>query len=150
MSPGFGAWWGRAVEADVTVIVLGNIYNSVPHTVWPAILSIVLGESFAVPAMHDAAPDAKLLEALAGTHQLGPDFYRDNGAVNTSVQVGHLFDGRWWLMPTTHGEMTFQHRRYWSVLEFRRGPDGRVDELRFDGYVGRRTRSPSAWIKGLF
>ena len=28
-SPGFGAYWGRSVGEDITVILLGNIYNSV-------------------------------------------------------------------------------------------------------------------------
>ena len=41
-SPGFGSSWRRLVEPDVTVIVLGNIYNGVPGTVAQDLLSLAM------------------------------------------------------------------------------------------------------------
>lgn len=149
-SPGFGAFWGRSVDSDVTVIVLGNIYNTVPGTIGPNLIALTLGESVAPPAMLNTRPEADLAEALVGTYQFGPDFYRPNGAVTISMHDGQLFSDGWWLMPTSHGDMTFQHRRYWSVLTFRRGADGAVTELQFDDYVGRRSGSTWARVKSLF
>ena len=100
--------------------------------------------------MRNTTPDPEILAAVAGPYQFGPDFYRANGSVSVSVKDGQLFDGDWWLMPTSHGELTFQHRRYWSVLEFHRDASGQVDRVRYDGYVGHRTNSPWAWFRSLF
>ena len=143
-SPGFGAFWGRAVGRDVTVVVLGNIYSTVPGTLGRDLLDLALGQPVAVPIMHGQRPDPDLLEELVGTYQFGPDFYRRNGLVSISVVDGHLFSGgllsgRWWLMATSRDEMTFQHRRYWSILTFRRDENGDVTALQFDDFVGKRT-----------
>ena len=41
-------------------------------------------------------------------------------------------------MPTNLGDHTFVHRRYWSTLEFRRDESGRVVELLYDEFVGKK------------
>lgn len=137
-SPGFGAYWGRSVEEDVTVIVLGNLYSSAPNTIAEDLLALTLGASYEVPTIQFEPPDPELLAEVAGSYQFGPEFYRPNGTVAFHVRDGHLFNGRDWVMPSTAGPLHFVHRIYWSDLEFRRDTSGRVTELLYDDYVGHR------------
>ena len=136
-SPGFGAYWGRAVENDITVIVLGNMYNLVPNTIGSDLMAMMLNEDYSPPQMLSSLPDPAVIKQLKGSYQFGPDFYRPNGVVKIKAKRGHLFNGSNWLMPTAD-EMVFVHRRYWSTLEFRQDSNGRVVELLYDSYVGKR------------
>lgn len=135
-SPGFGAYWARSGENDVTVLVLGNLYNSVPSTIGSDLLSMVLGEPYAPTPIQPDPPDPTVLERIVGSYQFGPDFYRPNGAVRFRIQNGHLFNGNDWVMPTAHDEMTFIHRKYWSTLTFRRDGSGKVVALQYDSFMG--------------
>jgi len=137
-SPGFGSFWGRSADNDVTVIVLGNMYNNVPNTIGRDLIAMVMGEAVEPPPILREPPDPALLAELIGTYQFGPDFYNPNGTVNVTVQDGHLFNGSHWLMPTATGKLHFVHRRYWSDLVFHRGDDGKIVELRYDRYVGKK------------
>ncbi|MDX1394306.1 MAG: serine hydrolase [Gemmatimonadota bacterium] len=141
-SPGFGAYWGRSIDEDVTAIVLGNFRNTVPDAVGRDLIALVLDRPAEGPVMRSGRPDAALLAELAGDYVFGEDFYNPDGTVRVRVRDGQLFNGGDWLMPTTLGDHTFQHRRYWSILEFRRDADGRVVELRYDDFVGRRVGAP--------
>ena len=137
-SPGFGSYWARSVGEDVTVIVLGNLYNSVPNSIGSDLLAMVLGEPYEAPSIRFDPPEPALLAEVAGSYQFGPDFYRPNGTVTFHVQKGHLFNGIDWVMPTRKGALHFIHRRYWSDLEFRRDESGQVVELLYDSYVGKK------------
>ena len=137
-SPGFGGFWVRSIDHDATVIVLGNLYNSVTTTIGRDLLAMALGESYDPAPFHSRPPDPTLLAELAGSYKMGPDFYAPNRTVRVQVRDGHLFNGVDWVMPTTTGELTFKHRRYWSDLVFVRDADGKVTELRYDSFVGKR------------
>lgn len=137
-SPGFGSSWQRSVEADVTVIVLGNIYNGVPSTIASELRATMLGEAVQPSPMRADPPDPEVLSDVVGAYQFGPDFYRANATVRFRDQGGHLFNGGSWLIPA--GEMTFIHRTYWSTLTFLRDESGTVDRLRYDDFVGARVK----------
>lgn len=137
-SPGFGSSWRRLVEPDVTVIVLGNIYNGLPGTIASDLLSLAMREVPPPSPIRADPPDPELLAAAVGTYQFGPDFYKANGSVVLHARDGHLFDGESWLIPS--GEATFIHRTYWSTLTFERDEGGEVTRLLYDGFVGERVR----------
>ena len=137
-SPGFGSSWRRLVEPDVTVIVLGNIYNGVPGTVATDLQSLAMREMPPIPALTPDPPDPAVLDAVVGAYQFGPDFYKANGTVRLHARDGHLFDGDSWLIPA--GEATFTHRTYWSTLVFERDEHGAVTRLLYDGFVGEKVR----------
>ena len=137
-SPGFGAYWIRAVDPDVTVIVLGNIYNSAPSIIGDALLTLALGGEPDPPRIRAAKPDARVLESVAGSYQFGEDFYRPNARKTFRVKDGHLFDGDHWLMPADSSGRRFVHRVYWSTLVFRENGEGRIVDMTYDDFVGQR------------
>lgn len=137
-SPGFGSSWRRLIEPDVTVIVLGNIYNGLPGTISRDLLSLAMRKVPEPSPIRADPPDPQLLADVVGTYQFGPDFYRANGSVRLHAQDGHLFDRDSWLIPA--GEATFTHRTYWSTLRFERDHDGEVSRLVYDGFVGEKVR----------
>lgn len=136
-SPGFGSYWIRDVARDITVIVLGNIYNGVPTDIGRDLYRIVRGEKREPPPMSKKPLPQTLLDELAGAYQFGPDFYVPNVKSVITARDGHLFDAQGdWLIPT--GNRTFIHRKYWSTLAFGQPkPDGSLD-LTYDTFVGVR------------
>ena len=137
-SPGFGSSWQRSVDADVTVIVLGNIYNGLPSTIASQLLAMELGEQVAPSPLRADPPDPALLAEVVGSYQFGPDFYRSNAKIEFYEWNGHLFNAGSWLIPA--GEMTFIHRIYWSTLTFQRDESGEVHRLQYDDFVGAKVR----------
>ncbi|MEM9300681.1 MAG: serine hydrolase domain-containing protein, partial [Pseudomonadota bacterium] len=135
-SPGFGTYWGRSVDEDVTVIVLGNIYNSVSTPIGRDLISMVLEEPIETPILSREPIDPKLAKSLVGTYRMGPDFYVPNAEVQVTTKDGHLFSRSAWLMPA--GGSTFVHRIYWSTLDFRQDGSGRFVDLKYDDFVGKR------------
>ena len=135
-SPGFGSSWRRLVEEDVTVIVLGNIYNGVPATIAKDFQRMAFGEHVELARLSPDPPDPQLLAAVVGAYRFGPDFYRANATVRFHAREGHLFNGESWLIPA--GGTTFIHRTYWSTLTFERDEEGAVVRLLYDDFVGER------------
>lgn len=135
-SPGFGSAWVRLADPDITVIVLGNIYNGVPGTIANDLLGILMGEDVAPPSLRPDAPDPERLAQVVGSYQFGPEFYNPNGTVSFHIEGGHLFNRSSWMIPA--GEDTFVHRTYWSTLTFLRDVAGKVDRLQYDDFVGTR------------
>lgn len=136
-SPGFGAYWVREIEPDITVIVLGNLYSSATIKIGNELLRIAKGEPIETPTLRLAPLPSESLRDFPGAFQFGPDFYRPNGIVRVRIKDGHLVDGRnAWLIPA--GDDRFIHRIYWSNLEFVRDRSGKVMELRYDSYTGKK------------
>ena len=134
-SPGFGSSWMRAVEPDMTVIVLSNLYNGVPTTIARDLMAMALDETVTPSPLRAEPPDPAMLKEVVGVYQFGPDFYRPNGKVKFRIKNGHLFYNSAWMIPA--GEMTFVHRVYWSTLTFLRDESGNVDRLQYDSFVGK-------------
>lgn len=140
-SPGFGSSWRRSVNKDVTVIVLGNIYNGVPTTVTQELTALALGEEVTPAPLRSDPPDPTMLKAVVGSYQFGPAFYRANAKLTFHEKDGHLFQkSRWgsdaWMIPA--GDMTFIHRTYWSTLVFERNESGEIHQVHYDDFVGVR------------
>ncbi len=137
-SPGFGSSWQRLVDPDLTVIVLGNIYNGVPSTIADDLVSLVLGEEIAPPNLTARPPDPQLLSQATGAYKFGPDFYRANATVVFSNQNGHLFNNDSWMIPA--GERSFVHRTYWSTITFAPAEAGKAPSVKYDSFTGHHVR----------
>ena len=135
-SPGFGSSWRRAVDADVTVIVLGNLYNGVPTTISRELLAMAMGRKVTPCPLRADPPDPSVLAAVVGAYQFGADFYRANARLTFYQQDGHLFQRGSWIIPA--GELTFVHRTYWSTLTFQRDESGKINRLKYDDFIGTR------------
>ncbi|MFG0256948.1 MAG: serine hydrolase domain-containing protein [Phycisphaerales bacterium JB043] len=135
-SPGYGSTWIRGERDDVTVIVLGNIYNGVPVHIGNAILSMVRGEHPSPPSLSASPPPEALLSEIVGEYSFGSDFYRPNATVRFQNNGGHLFNNASWLIPI--GDDSFVHRTYWSTLTFLRDDHERVDRVRYDDFIGTK------------
>ncbi len=135
-SPGFGSYWGKSLGHGVTVIVLGNIYNGQPTTIGRDLIAMVLGEQYQSPRFTAAKLGAKALADLVGIYQFGPDYYVPNRRLTLHEQDGDLFTEWGWLMPA--GEGAFIDRLYGGEVEFRRDDTGRVIEMLYDGFVGKK------------
>lgn len=136
-SPGFAAAWVRSVDPDVTVIVLGNMYNNVPYEINRDLRAMTHDEPVDPRPLSPDPPSPSLLADIIGSYKFGPEFYRPDGTVRFHVKDGHLFDGSSaWMIPA--GGMNFVHRVYWSDLKFRRDASGKVVDLKYDNFVGVR------------
>jgi CubicO group peptidase (beta-lactamase class C family) len=139
-SPGFGSSWRRSTNEDVTVIVLGNIYNGVPSTITRDLTDLVIDGEVKSPPLLVNPPASTKLRDIEGSYQFGPDFYRPNAKLTFHEEDGQLFQRSWgsdaWMIPA--GDMTFIHRTYWSTLVFERDESGEVYRLRYDNFVGVR------------
>lgn len=136
-SPGFGSYLGRLRDNDLTVIVLGNLYNSMPTDIARATMAIVLGKDYEPPEFRAEAVAAELLRDVVGEYQFGDDFYSPGRRYTMAAVSGHLLADGDWLMPTDH-PLRFIHRIYGSELEFVRSAEGRVVACLWDGRRGER------------
>ncbi len=135
-SPGFGSYLGRLEEQDLTVVVLGNLYNSLPTDIARGLMALALGEE-PEPVRFGGQPlAAELLAELTGDYQFGDDFYAPNARYSITAEGGHLLADGDWLMPA--GDLAFVHRIYGSDLLFERDSSGRVVALVWDEFRGER------------
>lgn len=140
-SPGFGAFIGRWVDADLYVVVLMNLYSTVPTTVGRDLAAMALGDEVEPPRFRSAPPPPEILRAVAGSYQFGPDFYVPNVTRAYFERDGHLWSDWGWEMP--EGGFTFRDRTYWSEIEFVRDDSGRVTAVEVDGFRGERVQKTS-------
>lgn len=135
-SPGFGSYLGRLVEPDLTVVVLGNIYNSMPTTIARDLMALALGEEVAPPAFSARPLAPERLAEMVGDYQFGPDYYVPNQLVRFRAERGHLFIEERWMMPVA--ELRFVDRMYGSEVRFERDAAGRITRCLYDRFVGLR------------
>jgi CubicO group peptidase (beta-lactamase class C family) len=140
-SPGFGAFVGRWVGADLCVVVLMNLYSTVPTTVGRDLAGIALGDEVEPPRFRSAPPPPEVVQAVVGSYQFGPDFYVPNVTRAYFERDGHLWSNWGWEMP--EGGFTFRDRTYWSEIEFVRDDSGRVIAVMVDGLRGERVEEAS-------
>lgn len=145
-SPGFGSYYGRSLGNRLTVIVLGNLYNSEPTTIGRDLMAMVLGEPFEKRSFSAERPAPALVREVVGAYRFGSDFYVPDRRALVVEDDGHLYidwDGdeltaadRGWLMPV--GEGRFVDRLYGGEVEFRRDDTSAVIEIRYGDFGGRR------------
>ena len=138
-SPGFSSYHVRYLEDKLTIIILNNMYNSLPTPMGKDIAAIFFDEPYQVPQFSAAKSRREVINAIVGTYQFGPDFYRPNGATKIFAKDGNLYTSEGGLLATPD-EMTFIYRRYWSTLTFVRGENGKVTHVIFDSFKGNKEK----------
>ncbi len=124
--------------------MLSNINIHVPYFTVPSFASIIFNEPYKkLNLITPPDVDKKLVEKFLGSFQFGEDFYRRNGTVKITSKGTRLFSDGAPLIPIDEGTgkiRKFINRRYWSTLEFVNGDDGKVIELKFDSFSGKKIK----------
>jgi len=134
-SPGFSSYHVRYIEGEITIIILNNMYNSLPTPMGKDIAAIVLDEPYEIPRFSPAKSEKKVIDAIVGQYKFGPDFYRPNGSVRIFERDSNLYARSGGLLALTN-DWSFIYRAYWSSLTFVRDDNGEVTHLLFDSYKG--------------
>lgn len=134
-APGFAASLERFVDDDLVVIMAGNLYSSVTHTMAPDLAAIAFGEERRALLPPQPVPvRPEVLAGYVGRYQFGPDFtFNPNMVGEVREAAGGLVivsgggGGTSALIPLA--EDRFLDRLYGGVLTFVKDPDGRVWSL---------------------
>lgn len=127
-SPGFSSYHAHYLQDDLTIIIVNNMYNSLPTPMGKDIAAMIFDEPYEIPQFSTAKSTKETIEGIVGTYQFGPDYYRPNGSTTFFEKNGNLYtpDGGLLSLPD---EMKFIYRRYWSTLTFVRGENGEVTHV---------------------
>lgn len=134
-SPGFSSYHVRYIKDELTIIILNNMYNSLPTPMGKDIAAILFDEPYEIPQFSAAKSRREIIDAIVGTYQFGPDFYRPNGSTEIFERDGNLYTPQGGLLSLPN-EMKFIYRKYWSTLTFVRGENGKVSHVIFDTFKG--------------
>jgi len=90
-APGFASFVLYLPQAELTVIVLSNVYSSVPTTIGYDVAALSLGLPYERFQLREPAPDTAELKTCTGTFQFGPAFYQTNAELNLAASGAELF-----------------------------------------------------------
>ncbi len=146
-SPGFSSYFGIYPSENLVVVMLSNIYISLPYFVGPGIASIVLEEDYEQLNLSTAPISEEYGKTISGTYKF-KEFYRPGGKVRVSYNNGILYSDGSALIPAMVNDKVdkFLHRHYWSSLRFIENSEGEYDKLHFDDYEGIRDNALFAGI----
>lgn len=143
-SPGYASYLLYMPDTQLTVVVLSNIYASVTTQIGGDLAALALGKHYDAPPA-PISLDADALKHMEGRFLFGPDFYRPNGVLSVQVNGGDVFLD--WgggqtsaLIPV--GKDRFIDRSYWEDVVFVRAADGRIMQLDYDRFHGKRVDDP--------
>lgn len=138
-APGFASFVLYLPHAQMTVVVLSNIYSSATTTIGYDIAALSLGLPYEPFHFEDPAPGPAELETCTGTFQFGPDFFQANAKVALFTN-GRELSMRWpsgdvsALIPL--GRDHFIDRSYWEEVRIERDPSGKPAALGYDHFQG--------------
>lgn len=140
-APGYASYLLYVPDAQLTVVVLNNIYASVTTQIGGDLAAIALGKPYTAPSIPIRSFNADALKGIGGKFRFGPDFYQPNGLLTLLTKNGDVFidwgDGSMSpLIPI--GEDRFIDRSYWEDVSFIRKPDGSIARLNYDRFQGAR------------
>jgi hypothetical protein len=90
-SPGFASFVVYLPRADLTVVVLSNVYSSVPTGIGNDIAAIVLGKPYKPFVIGAALTPAALSDLNSRAFTFGADFYQPNATLTFSPRGNELF-----------------------------------------------------------
>jgi CubicO group peptidase (beta-lactamase class C family) len=141
-APGFASFVLYLPRAQMTVVVLSNIYSSATTTIGYDVAALSLGLPHEPFRFRDPAPTAAELKTCAGHFQFGADFFQPNAEVALIASDREL-SMRW---PT--GELSplipvgpdhFVDRSYWEDVVIKRDSSGKPSALVYDRFEGKST-----------
>jgi hypothetical protein len=122
-APGFASFVLYLPQAQLTVVVLSNIYSSATTTIGNDIAALSLGLPYEPFHLREPAPDSTELKTCTGTFQFGPDFYQPNAKLTLTVNGPELSlhwpsGGDSALIPLARDY--FVDRSYWEEVKIER------------------------------
>jgi CubicO group peptidase (beta-lactamase class C family) len=139
-APGFASFVLYLPQAQMTVVVLSNIYSSATTTIGYDIAALLLGSPYEPFHFRKPALDPTELNACTGLFRFGSDFYQPNAEVALTTDGSGLFM-RWpsgdisALIPRTKDH--FVDRAYWEDVTIQRDSSGHPNSLLYDRFQGR-------------
>lgn len=135
-SPGFTSYFARYPDEDVCIIVLANNYIPVATSIGMDIAAILFNEKYEAVNLSATSLNPTLTKKLVGKYQFDKDFYRANFLMTVKETNGKISIDWGELIPS--GELTFIARAFWSEVSFETNSQGKVVEMIYDGYKGKR------------
>jgi D-alanyl-D-alanine carboxypeptidase len=140
-APGFASFVLHLPQADLTVVVLSNIYSSATSDIGNDVAAIALGRPYTPfgPDAHPVRAESLGLEGMSFT--FGPDFFQSKATLVVATRddetllrwpSGYLSP----LIPVTTDH--FLDRAYWEPVAVERDSSGRPIALRYDRFRGVR------------
>ena len=140
-SPGFSSYIAVYPDEDLIVTMLSNVYVSLPRVIGPEIALMFLGEKWESLNLSDLEMTESQAEDIIGDYQFGPEFYNPNGKVRIWLQDGGIHGDWGGLIPIDEGSGRFRkfiYRTFWSDIEFLEDSNGKVVQMKFDEYKGKK------------
>lgn len=139
-APGFASFVLYLPQAQLTVVVLSNIYSSATTTIGNDIAAVSLGLPYKPFHVREPAPDSTELKTCTGTFQFGPDFYQPNAKLILKVNDSEL-SLRWpsgddsALIPVDRDY--FLDRSYWEEVKIERDALSQPSALVYGHFHGK-------------
>ena len=140
-SPGFTSYFAVYPEEQLIVVVLSNIYISIPFDIGQSLAALILDESVDLPRMSRSLLSHNHSQKLVGDYQFGDNFYRPNFKLNISAREGKLYSTWGGMVPVNDGTgapHTFILRPYWSTVQFLPDEEGKIVNMKFDQFEGAK------------
>lgn len=135
-SPGFCAHIGRYPEEEVCIIVLSNIYVSVPKQIAIDLAGILFNQHIETPTFNHVKMTDDELRQLIGKYKFGKDFYRPNFTLEVTALGGNIFCNYGGLIPVK--PLEFIQRSYWLKVIFTKDATGKINGMMVDNYRGEK------------
>jgi len=138
-APGFASFVLYVPQAQLTVVLLGNIYSSAATTIGNDIAALSMGLPYAPLHFRAPAPISAELKTCEGRFRFAADFYQPNAEVALIAKDRELIM-RWPdgsvspLIPTSADH--FMDRSYWEEVKIERDATGKPSGLIYDRFKG--------------
>lgn len=137
-SPGFSSFLLYVPSEDLTLVMLSNVYNSLPTPVGRDIVRAYLGGEVGSVAPSLAPPSELAIRSYAGAYVFSGDFYVPGATIEVFVD-GDRLSSTWGPLYVL-SDSTFIDRTYWTTFAFPHAPGTRADTLSINGFIGVRTK----------
>ena len=139
-APGFASFVLYLPRAQMTVVLLSNIYSSATTTIGYDVAALAMGLPYEPLHFRDPAPTSAELKTCEGKFRFGADFYQPN-AVTTLLAEDRELSMRWPdgsispLIPVSADH--FVDRSYWEDVKIERDASGKPSALIYDRFQGK-------------
>ena len=145
-APGFASAMVYIPREELLVVILSNVYASVPTEMGYEIAALALDRRYE-PLQLKTGVDAASLQGLPASFRFPKDFYQPNALVRLTKSSGGV--SLIWPSGDTSqliplGKDRYIDRNYWVVVEAVRDPGGEIVQLKYDRFTGERTSGSPA------
>jgi CubicO group peptidase (beta-lactamase class C family) len=144
-SPGFSSAVAYLTRDRLLGVALSNLYDSAPSDISLDVAAMLSGHPYQRLTLK-TSPDPGTVAGLPASFQFQEDFYQPNAlvhlhATNGQVSLDWPSGIRSALIPTSKDH--FMDRNFWVAVEIVRDHAGRIQQLKYDRFTGRRVNEGS-------